>query len=101
MRKQQLLQLHRLVRAIRHFLEDRDALSDEACASYDALNVGPTNINRSKDVHRNAITTLLADLNADLTTSSLESRSSEARTDGAATTDSKSSTETSTHTSVR
>lgn len=58
MRKRELVHLHALLDRIRRFAEKRGDLPAGALAEYEALDVAPTAVYRSKQVHEEAVITL-------------------------------------------
>lgn len=61
MRKQELVYLHGLLREVRDHYE-REAGEPIPTPRYDAYDVSPSAIHRSKDTQEEAVTTLLAEL---------------------------------------
>lgn len=66
MRKQAFLHLHELCVELRLFFEEHNEVPPDGCSHYDALNIDPMAINRSKGAHREAVHTLLTDLTTNL-----------------------------------
>ena len=58
MRKRELVHFHALLDRIRWFATERDDLPADALAEYDALDVAPTAVYRSKQAHEEAVITL-------------------------------------------
>lgn len=73
MRKQELVQLHALCSEVRGYVERRYDLPDDAFERYDQVDVPPVAIDRTKEVHEEALGQLLSDLAAALTTHDDES----------------------------
>lgn len=59
MRQQELIHLHALLVEIRNYLEDQEELSADPYVDYDTFDVSPTAIDRTKDVHLEAMTRLM------------------------------------------
>lgn len=68
MRKRELVHLHALFDRVRRFMRDRGELDDERFEAYEQLDVGSTEIYRSKSDHERAVSALsrsLADATGD------------------------------------
>lgn len=66
MRKRELVHLHALFDRVRRFMRDQQDLEEGQLAAYRHLDVGPTEVYRSKGDHEKAVTTLARSL-ADVT----------------------------------
>lgn len=62
MRKQEIVHLHALGVVLRGEVESSANPSDDAFAAYDAMDVGPTAIDRQKTTHRTATLELFDEL---------------------------------------
>ena len=62
MKKRELVHFHALLGRIRWFAEERGDLPPGALEEYDALDVAPTAVYRSKRVHEEAVVTLTESL---------------------------------------
>jgi|AntRauMinimDraft_4_1070384.scaffolds.fasta_scaffold00046_4 hypothetical protein len=58
MRKKELVHTHTLLREVTHYLIENENMPAKTTATYDALEVRPSSIHKSKRNHREAITVL-------------------------------------------
>ncbi|WP_436926500.1 UPF0058 family protein [Halosimplex amylolyticum] len=64
MRKRESLYLHALLALVREDFEHNRDLQTDAFDEYEAMDVSPTGIHRSKDAHRRAVFALAPELGA-------------------------------------